>query len=166
MPFPKKIPKPERDRQLDAKIDRELDAIMQWAVGRLKRVLDQDGFTYDLDPKKTRQLWVEHASSIGRFKALCLDITGQSEHFVPKEKVFSSYKQFCQDEGLAAETQTELTKTLKQDPRIRDTRRTPPGADKQKRCYGGVLLASEQNSAEENGSDTKGNAKIPDDYPF
>jgi len=141
--FPTTIPKDERVNrsELDARLEQELDGILRWAVQGLQRVMDQNGFTHDLGPDETRRRWESRASSIGRFKATALNITGDhSEDFIPKEKAYSAYTQFCNDRGLAKEEKPTLTRTLKQDSRIADAQRTPPGYSKQVRCYTGFQL--------------------------
>jgi putative DNA primase/helicase len=141
--FPTTIPKDERVNrsELDARLEQELDGILRWAVQGLQRVMDQNGFTHDLGPDETRRRWESRASSIGRFKATALNITGDhSEDFIPKEKAYSAYTQFCNDRGLAKEEKPTLTRTLKQDSRISDAQRTPPGYSKQVRCYTGFQL--------------------------
>jgi putative DNA primase/helicase len=141
--FPTTIPKDERVNrsELDARLEQELDGILRWAVEGLQSVLDQNGFTHDLSPKQTRRRWESRASSIGRFKVTALNVTGDhAEDFIPKEKVFSAYTQFCNDRGLAKEDQNSLTRSLTQDPKIADAQRTPPGHSRQVRCYTGFQL--------------------------
>ncbi len=141
--FPTTIPKDERVNrsELDDRLEQELDGILRWAVEGLQSVMDQNGFTHDLSPEQTRRRWESRASSIGRFKVTALDVTGDhAEDFIPKEKVFSAYTQFCNDRGLAKEEKQSLTRTLKQDSKISDAQRTPPGHSGQVRCYTGFQL--------------------------
>jgi putative DNA primase/helicase len=140
--FPTTIPRSERVNrsELDARLEQELDGILRWAVEGLQRVLEQNGFTHDLPPDETRHRWEEHASSIGRFKAAALNITGDSGDVEPKDRVHSVYSQFCQDHGLSTESKRELTRMLKRDPRITDGHRTPPGHSGQVRCYIGAEI--------------------------
>jgi len=141
--FPTTIPKDKRVNrsELDDRLEQELDGILRWAVEGLQSVMDQNGFTHDLSPEQTRRRWESRASSIGRFKVTALDVTGDhAEDFIPKEKVFSAYTQFCNDRGLAKEEKQSLTRTLKQDSKISDAQRTPPGHSGQVRCYTGFQL--------------------------
>lgn len=141
--FPTTIPEDERVNrsELDARLEQELDGILRWAVEGLQSVMDQNGFTHDLSPKETRRRWESRASSIGRFKVTVLNVTGDhAEDFIPKEKVYSAYTQFCNDRGLAKEERQNLTRTLKRDSRISDAQRTPPGHSGQVRCYTGFQL--------------------------
>lgn len=138
--FPTTIPREERVNrsELDRRLEQELDGILRWAVEGLCRVLGQEGFTHDLSPDETRSRWEEHASSIGRFKAAALNVTGDPGDTVAKERAFDAYTQFCRDHGLSTETKQQLTRTLKRDPRVSDGHRTPTGESGQVRCYIGV----------------------------
>jgi putative DNA primase/helicase len=140
--FPTTIPMEDRINRsdLDAKLETELNGILRWAVEGLQRVLSQNGFTHDLPPSETRKRWEERASSVGRFKAQMLEITGSSEDIEPKDRVFSAYTDFCQRKGLSAESKRQLTTMLTRDPRIGGAQRTPSGFAKQVRCYTGVQI--------------------------
>jgi putative DNA primase/helicase len=143
--FPDTIPHDERVNRakLDAELESELDGILRWAVQGLQRVIEQDGFTHDLSPQETRRRWDEHSSSIGRFKASALNVTGDSANVEAKQEVFSAYTNYCEDQGLSTETQRQLTRTLKRDGRITDADRTPPHHDKQTSCYVGIQIKPE-----------------------
>jgi len=144
VPFPKTVPKEERDPSLPEKLKMELDGILRWAVEGLLRLLETKEFTGDLSPSETRRLWQEHASSIGKFKVQRLNVTGRHDRDEEvKDEVFNAYTAFCEENGLSAESQSQLTRVLKRDPKIGDAERTPPGLDRQKYCYTGIKLLSE-----------------------
>lgn len=139
--FPTTVPRDERDPKLADRLIDELDGVLLWAVEGLQRLMQNDAFTHDPDPQDTRRRWEEHSSSIGRFKAAALKVTGNQEDDVEaKEAVFTAYTEFCQDQGLSTETQQNLTRQLKRDPRISDAKRTPSYADTQCRCYTGIQI--------------------------
>lgn len=142
--FPETVPREDRDPKLPEKLKEEIDGILVWAVQGLQRVLKNEGFTHDRDPQDTRRQWEEHSSSIGRFKAAALDVTGDHDNDVEtKEATFTAYTEFCQSKGLSTETQQQLTSRLKEDSRIRDGKRTPSYADSQARCYTGIQIREE-----------------------
>ncbi|WP_251980324.1 phage/plasmid primase, P4 family [Salinibacter ruber] len=144
VPFPKTVPKEDRDPSLPDRLKLEQDGILRWAVEGLMRVLENEEFTGDLSPSETRRLWQEHASSIGKFKVRCLDVTGRHDTDEEvKDEVFDAYTAFCEENGLSAESQSKLTLVLKRDPKIGDADRTPPGWNHQTDCYTGVQLLSE-----------------------
>jgi P4 family phage/plasmid primase-like protien len=149
--FPRTIPREDRVNRsdLEDQLESELDGILRWAVEGLQRVLDNNGFTHDLEPADARRKWEEHSSSIGRFKASVLKITGESDDVAAKQDVYTAYTQFCQDQGLSTETQQELTRTLKRDPRIMDAKRTPSGWDTQTRCYVGMQIRNDSGNGPE-----------------
>ena len=138
--FPTTIPRGQRVQRdkLDTRLEQELDAILRWAVEGLRRVLENGGFTHDLDPQATRRRWEGRSSSIGRFKAAKLSVTGKDEDIEVKDRLYSLYSEFCDEQGLSQEGKQTLTQTLKKDPKIDDAKRTPRGASKQFRCYVGV----------------------------
>lgn len=142
--FPKTIDKEERDPQLPALLETEKSGILRWAVEGLARVLGNDGFSHDRPPDETRHRWNARASSIGRFKALQLRVTGDSGHWIPKQDAYSEYTAFCNEEGLSAESQTQFTQTLKGDPNITDAKRTPPGESAQVGAYVGVQMEGDE----------------------
>lgn len=138
--FPQTIPKDQRIQRdkLDRKLDQEKDAILRWAVEGLQRLMRNSGFTNDLSPAATRRRWEGRSSSIGRFKAAMLDVTGDNGDIEVKDRLYSFYSEFCEENGLSQEGKQTLTSTLKKDPKIDDAQRTPRGAPKQFRCYTGV----------------------------
>jgi len=140
--FPTTIPREDRiDRtKIDELLWEDRDAIMLWAVEGLQRLLQNSGFTRDRDPDATRRRWESRSSSIGRFKSACLQVTGDSDDFEVKDRVYSFYAEFCDDQGLGQEDKQGLTQTLTKDPKIGQAQRTPRGASKQYRCYTGVQL--------------------------
>jgi len=140
VPFPTTVPVDKRDPKLPQRLEKELDGILQWAVEGLLRLREQEGFTCDPGPKETRRKWEEHGSSIGQFKAAKLRVTGDSEDVEPKQRVHSAYTAFCKENGLSAETQDQLTRSLKSDPQITDGKRTPEEGGSQVRSFVGVQI--------------------------
>ena len=59
---------------------------------------------------------------------------------VSKERLCRTYKKFCQQERVFAETKTEFTQTLTEDPRGEAKRRTLQSGGNQVPCYVGVKL--------------------------
>lgn len=136
--FPRTVPRQDRDPELGDRLEQEMDGVLRWAVEGLTRVMDNEGFTHDRTPEETRHRWEARSSSIGRFKALNLNVSGSGDDFEPKQKVYSAYTAFCEEEGLSAESQRKFTRTLKGDPKITDGDRTPSGQSSQTSCYVGV----------------------------
>jgi P4 family phage/plasmid primase-like protien len=136
VPFPTSVPKSERDPSLPDRLDDELSGIMNWALDGYKRLQEQQRFTADRDPGATRDTWEMWGSTIEQFKQTCLEMDPK-EH-VPKSDVYSAYVQYCEAEGIPAETQRKLTRELKTDSEIDDARRTVNG--RRQRCLIGVSI--------------------------
>ena len=118
--------------------------ILQWAAEGLRRVLrawaDGEGFPSARSAEKTRRRWESLSGPIGRFKADRLEVTGDPQDTVPKERLYSAYRKFCRQERVFAETKTQLTQTLTEDPLIETRRRTIKRGGDQVPCYVGVKL--------------------------
>jgi hypothetical protein len=98
------------------------------------------GFPSARSSEKTRRRWESLAGPIGRFKADRLEVTGDPQDTVSKERLYSAYKKFCRQDRVFAETKTQLTQTLTEDPRIEAKRRTLKSSGDQIPCYVGVKL--------------------------
>jgi len=122
----------------------EREGILQWAAEGLRRVLraqaDGEGFPSARSAKKTRRRWESLSGPIGRFKAARLEVTGDPQDLVSKKTLYPAYKKFCQQERVFAETKTEFTQTLTEDPRVETRRRTVEKGGDQVPCYVGVKL--------------------------
>lgn len=141
--FPTTVPREKRDPRLPAKLRDEADGILKWAVEGLQRVLRNGGFKHDRAPHETRRRWEEYSGTIGRFKAARLKVTGDTDDVEAKHEVFSEYCAYCKRIGQSNETKNQLTRKLKEDPKIDDGKRTPDGYEKQVRSYTGVRLKPE-----------------------
>jgi phage/plasmid-associated DNA primase len=122
----------------------ERDGIFQWAAEGLRRVLraqaDGEGFPSARSAKKTRKRWESLSGPIGRFKAARLEVTGDPQDVVSKERLYSAYEGFCRQEPVFAESKTLLTQTLTEDPRVESRRRTVERGGDQIPCYVGIKL--------------------------
>jgi phage/plasmid-associated DNA primase len=122
----------------EGKIQAERDGILQWATGGLRRVLGSEGFPCGRGPKETRQRWDALSGPIGRLKAGLLKVTGDPQDTVRKDNLYSTYREFCQKEGVLAETKDQFTRTLTNDPQIEARKRVPTSGADQVPCYVGV----------------------------
>jgi phage/plasmid-associated DNA primase len=147
--FPKKLSasgsRPgSTDPGLRQKLLDERDGIFQWAAEGLRRVLrawaDGEAFPSARPADKTRKRWESLSGPIGRFKADRLEVTGDPQDVVSKERLYRAYKKFCRQERVFAETKTQFTQTLTEDPRVETRRRTVEKGGDQVPCYVGVKL--------------------------
>ncbi|WP_353634663.1 phage/plasmid primase, P4 family [Halobacterium sp. NMX12-1] len=132
--FPRTVPREDRDRDLDEKLEAELPGILNWALDGLQRLREQDGFTGDLTPSLTAEKWDKWGSTVDRFASACLDVgdVGNTEP-IPKDTVYQVYQNFCEQESMPPEMSGEMTSRLKTDHGVSDGRATVNGT--QKRCY-------------------------------
>lgn len=133
--FPETVPRDERDRRLDDKLQSELPGILNWALEGLQRLLTQNKFTADRIPGQTQDTWEKWANSISRFAKIGLeDADGDC---VPKSDAYSAYVNYCETESIPLETQHKFTRKLKSQG-IKDGRKRVKG--KQKRVFLNVRL--------------------------
>jgi phage/plasmid-associated DNA primase len=116
----------------------ERDGILQWAIDGLQRVLESGGFPSESSAETTRERWQAFSGLIGRFKAGVLKVTGDPQDVVKKRAVYDAYRDFCNYEGILADTIDQFTRTLTEDPRIESAKRVPQPGEDQVRCYVGV----------------------------
>lgn len=150
--FPHTVPRDERDRDLDDKLQAELPGILNWALEGLNRLREQGGFTGDLTPGLTAEEWDKWGHTVDRFASACLEIgdAGNVEP-IPKEQLYNLYQTFCEEESMPCEMQQAMTRRLKTEHSATDGKATVSG--KQQRCFLNVSLTSraEQYQSDENG---------------
>lgn len=134
-PFPSTVPAHERDKQLDQKLQQELPGVLNWALGGLQRLREQNGFTGDLDPTRTQETWDKWGHAADRFATVCLEeATGEN---IPKADAYRGFTNFCEDENIPSCSQNKLTRRLKEEG-IMDGKTYVDG--RQQRCYLNVQL--------------------------
>lgn len=134
----------DTDRELSKRFEAERDGIFRWALEGLGRVLEAEangeGFPSARTAEKTRRRWESLSGPIGRFKADRLEVTGDPQDVVSKERLYRAYKKFCRQERVFAETKTEFTQTLTEDPRVENKDRIVESGGEQVPCYVGVKM--------------------------
>lgn len=113
VPFPETIPKAERDKHLDDKLQDELPGVLNWAIEGLQRLMNNGGFTGDRSPGRTQDTWQKWSDSVSRFKDAAIDEDGDEE--IPKSKLYAAYLEYCRQEGIPSDTQHSLTRGLKKE---------------------------------------------------
>jgi len=112
-PFPETIPKAERDKHLDEKLQAELPGVLNWAIEGLQRLLNNGGFTGDRSPGRTQDTWQKWSDSVSRFKDAAIEEGGGED--IAKAKLYAAYLEYCRQEGIPSDTQHSLTRGLKQE---------------------------------------------------
>ncbi|MEF8815026.1 MAG: phage/plasmid primase, P4 family, partial [Halovenus sp.] len=110
VPFPKTVPRGERDPALDDKLQSELPGVLNWAIAGLQRLLTQRGFTGDRTAGRTQDTWEKWADSVTRFDKVALQ---DGTDAIPKSTVYAAYLQYCREEGIPSNTQRKMTRELK-----------------------------------------------------
>jgi len=113
VPFPETIPKAERDKHLDEKLQGELPGVLNWAIEGLQRLMTNGGFTGDRSPGRTQDTWQKWSDSVSRFKDAAIEEGGGED--IAKSKLYAAYLEYCRQEGIPSDTQHSMTRGLKQD---------------------------------------------------
>jgi putative DNA primase/helicase len=113
VPFPETIPKAERDKHLDDKLQNELPGVLNWAIEGLQRLMANGGFTGDRSPGRTQDTWQKWSDSVSRFKDAAINEDGDEE--IPKRDLYAAYLEYCRQEGIPSDTQHSMTRGLKQE---------------------------------------------------
>lgn len=136
---PRTIPRERRDPELKPKLEKELPAILNWALDGLDRLLEEKMFTADLPPDETRDKWEAWGSSAERWKQQALE--SHPDNSLPKDTAYRAYQEFCEKKGIPAVSKRKLTQTLHRDKDIDSSKTTRNG--KTVRCYTGVEIKPE-----------------------
>jgi putative DNA primase/helicase len=151
VPFPETIPEDQQDPDLLEKLTEKenLRGILKWAIKGLERLMEKKGFTGDLDPLATKELWKEWGNSVERFiSRYCI-----KEKEVPEEErekmdfkvhfstLYELYQEFAQMQGMEKESKKGFSNKLKSDPQVRKGQ--PSIRGKQDRGFFGLKLKEE-----------------------
>lgn len=151
--FPHTVPRDERDKQLDNKLQAELSGILNWALDGLERLQQQGGFTGDLSPARTADKWDKWGHTADRFAKACLNVGVTNADPSSKKTLYSAYQQFCEDENMPCDMQQAMTRRLKTERGANDGKATVNG--KQERCFTNVEFTSRGERYRTGGSESR-----------
>jgi len=136
--FDQQVPKDSRDQKLNEKLttSEELSGILNWALEGYQRLQDQGQFTAARSPDETRALWQKNGGSIDRFIYEYVETVEDAA--IPKEMMYTAYKEFAASYGAAPESKSKLTTKLKTLDGVDTSQRR--FENKRKRVYAGVRL--------------------------
>jgi putative DNA primase/helicase len=140
--FPKTVPRDERDPHLFEDHVDELPGVLNWALDGLDRLREQGHFTADLPPAETQGKWRSWGESIERFKERCIDEDAKATDTVPKRHVFDAYRDFCEAEGIPAESKQKFGREMMNTTGVGDRQKTVDG--KRVWCYTGIGLVTDR----------------------
>jgi len=131
------VPRDARDPELDDKLQAEHEGVLNWALEGLQRLLQQGRFTADRTPGQTQETWEKWGSSVDRFLSVGLEDDDAED--LPKSDAYQAYIQYCEEEGIPAETQHKFTRKLKVEG-VEDDRTYIDGS--RQRVYCNICLSS------------------------
>jgi putative DNA primase/helicase len=159
--FPTTVPRGERDPQLADKLESELSGILNWCLEGLQRLQQHGRFTQDRTPGRTQDTWDKWGNSVKRFAKTCLEEVGSDES-MRKAELHQIYLNFCDGEGIPAETQHQLTRKLKMEGF--DDGREYEGGERHRVFFGVGLTGRGEGYRETDGSGGDSGASTVSDY--
>jgi len=139
VPFPESVPKDERETGLEDELADELPGILNWALEGLQRLLENDGFSGDLNEEKTREKWSMWGTSVMRFQARVLRDDPGAE--ISVSEIYNTYKRWCAKNDLMPDGQRSFGHQLTKYPHI-DSIQTGGGRHNE-RVYTNVKVREE-----------------------
>lgn len=149
--FPETIPDGKQDSDILDKLTQEeiLQGILRWAIAGQKRLEEQGGFTRDLDPLSTRELWNEWGNSVERFLSEYCE--KGSDYKIHTSTLYEMYKKFAEKTGMEIESKKGFTQKLSANSGIQNRR--VQISEKRRKGFVGITLqddAAERLSSDEN----------------
>ena len=94
---PDRVPEEEQDKQLVDKLTSEeaLNGLFQWALEGLRRLEDQEEFSYSPDIMETRRIWNKYGSEVQKFLHECVD--KEKGNHVPTVDAYEYYELWSMD---------------------------------------------------------------------
>jgi len=121
--FPNAFDEKKADKTLLKKMTtpEELSGLFNWAVKGLKRLLENDGFSYSKSTDETREEYIRKSSPVA---AYCMDcIEANWETWVSKDDIYNEYKAYCQEFNLVVKADNSFFREFKRiTPQIREER--------------------------------------------
>ncbi len=96
----------------------ELSGIFNWAIEGLKRLLENNGFSYNKTSKEVREYYLKLSASAKWF--IDKFLVGDSDGSILKEDLLGKYLAFCKDNKLSPQSEKTLSQRLKENfPEVR-----------------------------------------------
>jgi putative DNA primase/helicase len=117
----------------------ELSGLLNKALAGLKRLLDNQEFTYSEDVEDVKNYWMREANNVERFvQEMCI-VDAQPDSKVDKDDLFADYVDFCNDNDCVPKAKNIFGNELKRllGSKIRTGRAS---TDARKRIWVGIRL--------------------------
>ncbi|MGC9308702.1 MAG: DNA primase family protein [Thermoplasmatota archaeon] len=119
--------------------ERELSGFFNWCIEGLHRLLENDGFSYNITIDEVREQYQRISDSIAAFvtSECTLDVRAP---VIPRDDLYRAYLQWCQREDIASLDKSVFNRQLPQkcDGRVKKCR--PTIAGRRVRCWEGIML--------------------------
>jgi len=144
------IPVEEQIRDIELTLMDELPGLLKWSIEGLKRLINNNKFSYNWSPEQVQEYMQASCSSIGKFAQECLeeDITG----YMDRPTLFKNYVNFCNKNSISGEEQKTMRDLgihfLRYCSYAQDGRKNLPG-HKNARVWKNIKLKDEFNLIEE-----------------
>ncbi len=83
----------KEDKHLRETLQEESEGIIAWAIEGLKRLLENDGFSYSASTEEVREYYARLSDSVYAFYQDCL--VEDSESQIPKDDLYALYVTYC-----------------------------------------------------------------------
>ncbi len=109
--FKNVIPEDDVDVDMKAKLLEELSGILNWSIEGLKRLLENNKFSYPFTEDDVKEMYERGSDSINTF--INNMIVEDDNTSITKREVYNSYKEFCKTEELKKENQIKFGRLFK-----------------------------------------------------
>jgi phage/plasmid-associated DNA primase len=139
--FPHTVPDEDQDKGLLDELEGEVDAILNWMLEGLDRLLERGRFTNERSREEKETIMTEYGGVVDRFVSNVLEVTGDSEDRVHKGDLYDVFTRYNDFIGREPAVQQVLTRELKSIDGVSDgqSRRVAAG-DARERVYTGIRV--------------------------
>jgi len=136
--FPNEFTGERADKQLLTKLtaQEELSGLLNLALDGLKRLLQQQEFSYTKSVEDTTEIYLRAADPVYAFlKDMC---ESDPEGWISKEELYESFKQYCQDNNTPIKKPNSFARALQNQTHISVKSTRPKIGDSQVRGWQGI----------------------------
>jgi hypothetical protein len=113
----------------------ELSGILNWSLEGLRRLQEQNGFTYKLNAEQVRDLWRRQSDSALAFAMDEVEVS--PTEYVSKQTLYNAYLAHCSRNYAVPVSESKFHLAIRKNYQVEDFR--PAGGDRQ-RCWRGIKL--------------------------
>lgn len=141
--FPNQFMGKKADKKLLKKIStsEELSGFLNFAIVGLKRILENQDFSSTKSVERTREQYIRMSDSVGAF--VMDKILISPDDYVEKKSLYTSYCDYCRENGYPVSAENTFHKDLQAKIRIEDYRPLVDG--KRIYCWKGVKIGGVKN---------------------